>query len=232
MQVRVVAASVERVTLSAPLAPNINHRATVFGGSASAVAILSAWSLLHLRLSSDHTTGLIKALRLVAPYQLKGGLLTDISDSTAEATRLTADSPQFRTLCINTHAFHNAGATATQELAFTLASLADAYDRLTESGLTIEQLVPKTMLSVSVGTSYFMEIAKLRALRVLLARFTSAYSSASFLPFFIHSQTSTFYEAKATPNTNLLRATTESMAAVIGGCDALTVHPFDTVLGT
>ncbi|MGF6158430.1 thioesterase domain-containing protein [Ensifer sp. KUDG1] len=50
MQVRVDAVADDRVLLSAPLAPNINHRETVFGGSASALAILSAWSLLHVRL--------------------------------------------------------------------------------------------------------------------------------------------------------------------------------------
>ena len=52
MQVAVVRAEEECVVLSAPLAPNINHRDTVFGGSASAVAILAAWSLLHTRLRS------------------------------------------------------------------------------------------------------------------------------------------------------------------------------------
>lgn len=51
MQVSVSDVSVEAVVLTAPLAPNINHRDTVFGGSACAVAILSAWSLLHLRLA-------------------------------------------------------------------------------------------------------------------------------------------------------------------------------------
>ena len=50
MQVAVDAADADRERLRAPLAPNINHRETVFGGSASAVAILAAWSLLHLRL--------------------------------------------------------------------------------------------------------------------------------------------------------------------------------------
>lgn len=50
MQVAVVSASADAVVLRAPLAPNINHRETVFGGSASALAILSAWSLLHVRL--------------------------------------------------------------------------------------------------------------------------------------------------------------------------------------
>lgn len=53
MQVSVCSASTESVTLSAPLEPNINHKSTVFGGSASAVAILAAWSLLHLRLVKE-----------------------------------------------------------------------------------------------------------------------------------------------------------------------------------
>ncbi|WP_246701857.1 YiiD C-terminal domain-containing protein [Rhizobium terricola] len=53
MHVRVAATDEKSITLAAPLAPNINHRETVFGGSASAVAILSAWSLLHLRLKSE-----------------------------------------------------------------------------------------------------------------------------------------------------------------------------------
>ena len=186
---------------------------------------------VFFRLVSGPATDFVQALKTVAPYQLKGGLLSAVDESTAEVTRLTADSPQFRTVCVGGHAFHNAGANATQELAFMLALLADAYDQLTNEGLTIGQLVPKTVLSVSVGTSYFTEIAKLRALRVLLARFVSAYAFSPQPPAFIHVQTSTFYDATATPNTNLLRATTEAMAAVIGGCDALTVHPYDAVLG-
>ncbi|GAB2585861.1 methylmalonyl-CoA mutase family protein [Spirosoma areae] len=180
---------------------------------------------------NGNTTEFIQSLKIVVPYQLKGGLLADMNDKTAEITRLTADSPLFRTVCVSSHAFHNAGATATQELAFTLSSLADMYDRLTDAGLSIDQLVPKTILSVSVGTSYFLEIAKLRALRVLYNRLLSHYPVSSIQhSVFIHAQTSTFYDSTATPYTNLLRATTESMAAVIGGCDVLTVHPYDTVL--
>ncbi|MCJ2187011.1 YiiD C-terminal domain-containing protein [Novosphingobium beihaiensis] len=50
MRVQVLSASAQSVVLSAPLEPNINHKSTVFGGSASALAILAAWSLVHLRL--------------------------------------------------------------------------------------------------------------------------------------------------------------------------------------
>jgi len=53
MQVGVRRASVDEVVLAAPLAPNINHRETLFGGSASAIAILAAWSLLHVRLRRE-----------------------------------------------------------------------------------------------------------------------------------------------------------------------------------
>ena len=53
MGVRVLSASRESVRLGAPLAPNINHRATVFGGSASALAILAAWTLLYVRLETE-----------------------------------------------------------------------------------------------------------------------------------------------------------------------------------
>ena len=52
MQVSVVSVDTDGVTLRAPLAPNINHQDTVFGGSASAVAILAGWSLLHTRLAA------------------------------------------------------------------------------------------------------------------------------------------------------------------------------------
>lgn len=182
-------------------------------------------------LNAADAVAFVTALKTVAPYQLKGGLLTDTGVAAAEATRLTADSPQFRTVCASGHPFHNAGATVTQELGFTLAILADAYDQLTDAGLTIDQLVPKTMLSLSVGTSYFMEIAKLRALRILFSRFISHYPPSVSHSLFIHARTSAFYDAATTPYTNLLRATTEAMAAVLGGCDALTVRSYDAVLG-
>lgn len=193
---------------------------------------------------TDQVDAFVRALQVVAPYQLKGGLFADPLahwattgvpfdeglNALAEATRQTANSPQFRTITVSSHVFHNAGATPTQELAFLLASLADQYDYLTDAGLSIETLMAKTILSVSVGTSYFTEIAKLRALRVLAARFGQAYGLVSYQPF-VHVQTSTFYDATTTPYTNLLRATTESLAAVIGGCDALTTHRYDAVLG-
>jgi thioesterase domain-containing protein len=69
MGVEVVSAAVDRVLLAAPLEPNINHRETVFGGSASAVATLAAWTLLHLRLVENGIAGRLVIQRNSMSYE-------------------------------------------------------------------------------------------------------------------------------------------------------------------
>lgn len=69
MGVEVIEANDSGVKLSAPLAPNINHRETVFGGSASAVAILSAWTLLHVFLKQEGISSRVVIQRNVMNYQ-------------------------------------------------------------------------------------------------------------------------------------------------------------------
>jgi thioesterase domain-containing protein len=69
MEVRVARASEAEVCLRAPLEPNINHRSTVFGGSAAAVAILAGWSLVHLRTGGDGAGSRIVIQRSTVEYQ-------------------------------------------------------------------------------------------------------------------------------------------------------------------
>lgn len=85
MAVSVMEASLERVVLSAPLAPNINHRDTVFGGSASAVAILAAWSMLHLRLSAHGLGSRLVIQRNTMEYGLPiDGTFTAVAETPSE----------------------------------------------------------------------------------------------------------------------------------------------------
>jgi thioesterase domain-containing protein len=91
MQVSVVAVEESSVVLEAPLAPNINHRETVFGGSASALAILAAWSLLHTRLLRVGMASRLVIQRNTMDYELPiAG--TFIARSSLESP---ADWPQF-----------------------------------------------------------------------------------------------------------------------------------------
>ena len=69
MQVCVVEASPEQIVLRAPLAPNINHRETVFGGSASALAILAAWSVLHTKLAASNLKSTLVIQRNTMSYE-------------------------------------------------------------------------------------------------------------------------------------------------------------------
>lgn len=85
MAVSVAEASLQRVVLSAPLAPNINHRETVFGGSASAVAILAAWSMLHLKLSAQDLGSRLVIQRNTMDYELPiDGTFTAVAEAPPE----------------------------------------------------------------------------------------------------------------------------------------------------
>ncbi len=192
---------------------------------------------------------LLTNLKKFIHYQPKGGFATDILskyfssessiidkdawESTKNIISQTNEYPVFRAVTIDSHIFHNAGANAVQELAFTLASSVTYLDKLTDLGLPLEQIVPKLEFSISIGTNYFIEIAKLRALRYLWAKIGESYNSPLFASnCTLHCQTSSFYDATLSPYTNMLRATTEAMSATMGGCDSLTVLPYDSVLSS
>jgi methylmalonyl-CoA mutase len=137
--------------------------------------------------------------------------------------------PGFHAITVNGHLFHNAGATLVQELAFSLASGAEYMADLTSKGLTADNVAGSLMFSFAIGSSYFMEIAKLRAVRLLWTAIVDQFkpeqpgSSAMF----IHSTTSRWNKTLYDPYVNLLRTTTEGMSAAIGNTDSMSILPFD-----
>ncbi|MCF2447495.1 methylmalonyl-CoA mutase family protein [Dyadobacter sp. CY345] len=135
---------------------------------------------------------------------------------------------EFRPLMVESHVYHNAGANPVQELAFLLASTVYYLDKLTDAGISPLHALNRFFYSISIGPEYLTEIAKLRALRYLHKKIGMAYQVPPELcNTFIQAQTSTFYNAKYDLKTNIVRSTSEAMSAVIGGCDALTVLPYN-----
>jgi methylmalonyl-CoA mutase len=118
-------------------------------------------------------------------------------------------------LAVRADHFHNAGATAVQELAFALSA---AVDLLASGDRDISFVY-------AVGSNYFFEIAKLRAARLLFARAAAAFDGPSAMR--LHVRTAIANKSLYDPYTNLLRVTTEALSAVIGGCDSLIVEPFE-----
>jgi len=138
--------------------------------------------------------------------------------------------PKFKVLAVNAQSFHNAGASIVQELAFALSIGAEYLTRITDLHLTVDDVAQRMHFIFATGSNYFMEIAKFRAARMLWANIVDAYkpTSESSCRMTVHAITSDWNKTIYDPYVNMLRTTTESMSAVIGGVDSLTVQPFDS----
>lgn len=136
--------------------------------------------------------------------------------------------PDFRIITVDAGLFQDSGSTLSQELGFGLAAANTYIDELTNRGLDAATIIDSMKFSFAVGPDYFMEIAKLRAARnlwqVMYAEWNAGTGNPSML---IHTRTASWNLTVYDPNVNLLRTTTETMSASLGGSDEITVLPFD-----
>jgi methylmalonyl-CoA mutase len=147
------------------------------------------------------------------------------------ATWAKSNAPQLRTITVQGHPYHNGGASATQELAFALATAVDYLRALQARGLSIDDAAPRFRFALSIGSNFFMEIAKLRAARVLWAKIIQAFGgNEESQKMRLHARTSAWNQTVYDPHVNLLRATTEAFSGAVGGCDSLHISPFDELL--
>ncbi|GAA4444495.1 methylmalonyl-CoA mutase small subunit [Pontibacter saemangeumensis] len=170
----------------------------------------------------------LKGFVVYDPMTAKGALTKEERACTARVLDLTKDSIDFYGITVNGTNFSGIGASVTQEIAYTLGAAVAYIDRLTNAGEQLESVLRNMQFYMGAGTNYFFEIAKLRAVRLLWAAVAEAYGEPALAAKLrIHSVTSSWYETTLDPYMNMLRATTEAMAAVMAGCDSLTVAPFD-----
>lgn len=140
-------------------------------------------------------------------------------------------APQLQTLCVHSRAWHEAGGSAVQELAYTLATGVEYLRQLAKLGLDVNTTAPRLRFAVTVGTNFFLEIAKLRALRMLWSRVVaSAGGNETAQKLLLHVRTSQWNKSVVDPYNNLLRTTVEAFAGVLGGCDSMQVGAFDEVV--
>lgn len=166
----------------------------------------------------------------MAPKVLKGTAVKNQTyDAFAETIKLAhASMPNLKTIMVNTSIYHNAGGNAVQELAFALATGVHHIQQLLERGLTVDTIKSKLVFKFSIGANFFMEIAKLRAARVLWNKVIEAYGVENHSPnMVISAETSAFTKTVYDPYVNMLRAGNEAFAAVLGGIQYLNVSPFN-----
>jgi methylmalonyl-CoA mutase len=142
------------------------------------------------------------------------------------ATRWSlAHAPRVRAGLISTAPYADAGADAAQEIAFALATGAEALRWLLETGLAPDAAASQLLVSTTVGRDLYLQLAKLRALRLtwgmLLASVDAPPSTLR-----LHARTAWRTKGRRDPGTDLVRATVETVAAVLGGCSDVTTSPF------
>jgi len=144
---------------------------------------------------------------------------------------LSSRLPQHRVVGVNGKLFGNCGASAVQELAFSLAMGSEYLSRLTESGVPAGEAAQRIKFNLSVGNNYFMEIAKFRAGRLLWAHLVKAFGPEqdSCCQMTVHVETASYQLAIYDPYVNLLRTQTGAMSAALGGVHSIAVIPFDAI---
>lgn len=140
----------------------------------------------------------------------------------------TRNLPAVRPLCVDARAYHNMGGTIVQELGYALAAASEYFSILTDEGFSTEQIANSLHFSFSIGSNYFLEIAKFRAARILWKNLIGAFGeNAKDTGPYLHGETSRWNKTLYDPYTNMLRTSTEGMSAAIAGCDSITILPFD-----
>jgi methylmalonyl-CoA mutase len=146
--------------------------------------------------------------------------------------KAAAEMPKLRTILADAVPYHNGGAHAALEIAAAAAAATEHVSRLLDRHISLEDILSKLVFSFASGGNFFMEIAKLRAARIIWGKIAAAFGAPKDLQkMVIAAETSYFTKTMADPYVNLLRSANEAFAAVIGGVQYLQVRAFNEVLG-
>ena len=141
-------------------------------------------------------------------------------------------SSAIRALAINGAVFFEEGMNVVDELSYTLSLLVAYYDQLTDQGVSAATLWDHTEVTLAIGSDYYVDLAKFRVIRLLLAQVADAYQINKEPPISIRAVSGVRNKTLYDTNSNLLRNTTEAMAALLGGANIITLLPHNALYST
>ncbi len=162
----------------------------------------------------------------IYPPEFSMRIIADIFEFTSQKM------PKFNSISISGYHMQEAGATADLELAYTLADGLEYLRTRTEAGLDIDAFAPRLSFFWAVGMNHFMEIAKMRAARMLWAKIVKKFNpkNPKSLALRTHSQTSGWSLTEQDPYNNVGRTCVEAMAAVLGHTQSLHTNALDEAI--
>ena len=154
-------------------------------------------------------------------------IVSDIIEYTSK------EMPKFNSISISGYHMHEAGANLVQELAFTLADGKEYVKAALYKGMDIDAFAGRLSFFFAIGMNFFMEVAKLRAARILWSKIMKEFNpkkpSSSLLR--VHCQTSGVSLQEKDPYNNIVRTSYEALAATLGGTQSLHTNAFDEAMG-
>lgn len=186
----------------------------------------------------------------VKPHQLSGTIQNDILKEfmvrntyiypPTPSMRIVADifaycsrnMPKFNSISVSGYHMHEAGAPAHLELAYTLADGLEYLRTGVKAGIDVDDLAPRISFFWGIGMNFFMEVAKMRAARVVWSEIVQKFNpkSSKSLALRTHCQTSGWSLTEQDPYNNVARTAVEAMAAVLGGTQSLHTNSLDEAI--
>lgn len=192
--------------------------------------------VVHFKVEKEHTWHADQIEELASLLSEHTAIL-DVTNNPAFLSHFTnlkglvkgaedVDLANARTYFLNGSSIHQAGGDAISELASVLVQ-ADAFAKKT----SVVNLAKKAFVQFSIESNFFMEIAKIRAFRILWQAFGQAYGNTDIPAIPVHTETSLRSYSVLDATVNILRAGNSALAAVLGGADSLTTYPHDYLTG-
>ncbi|MBD3879965.1 MAG: acyl-CoA mutase large subunit family protein, partial [Quinella sp. 1Q5] len=168
----------------------------------------------------------------IAEYAANGTLTQSLDKLFDEAANVAKwavkNAPNVKTIFVKSNVFSNGGANDVQEVAYTISTGVAYLRALLDCGLTIDEAASQIMFGFSMGANFFMQIAKLRAVRPIWAQIVKAFGgSEEAQKIHIHGRPAKFFKTVYDPYVNMLRDTTELFSGVVGGVDSFENSTFD-----
>ena len=165
---------------------------------------------------------------LAANGKLDQSLEKLYDEAAAAAKWAVKNAPELKTIMVKSDVFSNGGANDVQEIAYSLAAAVEYIRALMKRGLTIDEAASQIMFGFSMGENFFMQIAKLRAVRPIWMEIIKAFGgSEESQRVHVHGRPSLFFKTVYDPYVNMLRTTSEVFSGVVGGLDSFESAPFD-----
>ena len=165
-------------------------------------------------------------LGILTKYVTKGSLNSAALDAVVKFINKSSSYPNFRALTISGTPFLDSGSNQVQEVAYTLNALVFVADGCLNRGVSEEVIFNNLAIQLGIASEFFIEIGKFRAFHSLLKLIAKKYRVTEFNPL-MTAKTSVWSKSVTDAHTNMLRATTETMSAILGNVDGVLIDPYD-----